>query len=78
MGSEQPEILLLGLALQSFLDQVYSSLIDSIDKVPQLKRAKSSIGAIRYLEANNPKTILVTDKGLTKPTNRAMLEKSQS
>jgi hypothetical protein len=78
MASERSEILLLSLAFQNFLDDTYSSLIDSLDKFTQLKRAKSSNGAIQYLEANNPKAILVTDEGLTETKNRAVLEKVQS
>src|SRR5450432_2954643 len=75
---ERPDILLLSLAFQSFLDDTYSTLIDSLDKCAQLKRAKSPNGAIRYLQANNPKAILVTDEGLTKTKNRAVLEEVQS
>lgn len=39
-----------------------------------MKRAKSSNGAIRYLETNNPKAIIVTDEGLTKTKNKAVLD----
>ncbi|KAH6675183.1 hypothetical protein B0J14DRAFT_616913 [Halenospora varia] len=77
MASERSEILLLSLAFQNFLDDTYSSLIDSLDKFVQLKRAKSSNDAIRYLEANSLKAILVTDEGLTETRNRVVLEKVQ-
>jgi len=73
-----PEILLLSLAFKTYLDEMYSSLIDSLSTSAQLKRAKSSNGALRYLEANSPKAILVTDEGLTKTKNRAVLEKVES
>jgi hypothetical protein len=73
--SEKPEILFLSLAFQSYLDEAYSSLIDDLDKHACLKRAKAAAGAIRYLEANNPKAILVTDEGLTKAKNRSVLDK---
>jgi hypothetical protein len=74
-SNERPEILLLSLAFQSFLDQTYLSLIDGLDKGAHLKRAKSANGAIRYLEANNPKAILVTDEGLTARENGVVFEK---
>ena len=77
-SSKRPEILLLSLVFRSFLDDTYSSLIDSLHKSAQLRRAKSPHGATRYLEANNPKAILVTDEGLTETGNRAVLEKVQS
>lgn len=74
-ASEKPEILFLSLAFQSFLDETYSSLIDDLDKHACLKRAKAADGAIRYLEASNPKAIVVTDEGLTKAKNKGMLDK---
>lgn len=74
-GERRPEVFLLSLAFQSFLDETYTSLIDTLDKGARLKRAKSANGAIRYLEANNPKAILVTDEGLTEGKNGAVLEK---
>lgn len=74
-ASEKPEILFLSLAFRSFLDEIYSSLIDDLDRHAHLKRAKAAGGAIRYLEANNPKAILVTDEGLTKAKNRPVLDK---
>ena len=72
------EIFLLSLAFQNFLDEMYSSLIDGLSRSAQLKRAKSASGAINYLEANNPRAILVTDEGLTEAKNRAVLENVMS
>lgn len=69
-----PEILLLSLSSQSFFDESYSSLIDGLHNSAQLKRAKTASGAVRYLEANNPTRILVTDEGLTKAKNKAVLD----
>jgi len=40
-----------------------------------LKRAKTVSGTINYLEANNPRAILVTDKSLTKTKYRVVREK---
>lgn len=73
--AERPEIFLLSLAFQDFLDEIYSSFFDNLSKLANLKRAKTSNGAIRYLEANNPKAILVTDEGLARAANGAVLEK---
>ncbi|KAM3074174.1 hypothetical protein ACMFMG_003004 [Clarireedia jacksonii] len=78
MASERSEVLLLCLAMQPFFDDQYSSLIDRLDKSVQLKRAKSSTGALRYLETHNPKAILVTDEGLVGTENTAVLKKVQS
>ena len=75
---QRPEIFLLSLAFQGFLDETYSSLFDGLVESAQLKRAKSLSGAMRYLADNNPKVILVTDEGLTKRKNKPVLEKVQS
>ena len=56
---DRPEILLLSLAFRSFLDESNSSLIDNLYRSAQLKRAKTASGTINYLEANNPRAILV-------------------
>jgi hypothetical protein len=72
---DRPEILLLSLAFQSFLDESYSSLIDNLYRSAQLKRAKTASSTINYLKANNPRAILVTDEGLTKTKNRVVCEK---
>lgn len=79
MGSvARPEILLLSLAFQSSLNEIFASLIDSLGTSAKLKRAKTCNAALRYLEANSPKVILVTDGGMTKTKNRAVLEKVES
>lgn len=76
MASEnRPEILLLSLAYQSFLDEIYSSLIDKLSNGSSLKRAKTAAGAIRFLEEHNPKAIIITDEGLTERSNRQVLQK---
>jgi hypothetical protein len=72
---DHPEILLLSLTSRSFLDEFNSSLIDNLYKSAQLKCAKTASGAIQYLKANNPRSILVTDEGLTTTENRAALDK---
>jgi hypothetical protein len=72
---DRPEILLLSLAFQSFLDELYSSLINNLYRSAQLKCAKTASSTINYLEANNPRAILVTDEGLTKTKNRVVRKK---
>lgn len=47
--------------MQSFLDSTYATHIDNISKYAYLKRAKTTNGALKYLSANAPKTILITD-----------------
>lgn len=69
------EILLLSLNAQSFFDQSYDSLINHLSNASSLKRAKTAAGAIRYLGANNPNVIIVTDEGLVLPENRLVLDK---
>lgn len=71
----RPEILLLSLAFQEFLDECYSSLISQLDESAQLRRAKVASKAIKYLEESNPRAIIVTDEGLTGTKNRAVLDK---
>lgn len=75
MASKHSEILLLSLSNQSFFDEQNASLFDSLDRITKLKRAKASSVALRYLEANHPKVILITDQGLTERKNNAVLEK---
>ncbi|KAJ5381425.1 uncharacterized protein N7496_003853 [Penicillium cataractarum] len=70
-----PEIFLLSLAYLEFLDQTYSSLIDKLAASATLKRAKKADAAIRYLEQNNPKAIIITDQGLTERANANVLQK---
>ncbi|KAL3417694.1 hypothetical protein PVAG01_10704 [Phlyctema vagabunda] len=74
-SSEHPQILLLSLAFRSFFDETYSSLIDVLGQSARLQRAKTSAGALHYLEANNPRAIIASDEGLTEHANVAVLEK---
>ncbi|KAF3397112.1 hypothetical protein DPV78_007844 [Talaromyces pinophilus] len=74
-SADRPEILLLCLAYQEFLDESYASLIDKLADSANVKRAKSAAGAIRYLAANNPKAIIITDEGITEKENEAALQK---
>ena len=77
-SSGQQQIFLLCLAAQSFLDESYKSLFDSLGRAAQLKRAKTVNDAIQYLDNNSPNVILVTDEGLTETKNKPVLEKVQS
>lgn len=71
---QSSDIFLLSLAYQSFFDEMYSSLIDSIRNSFQMKRAKTAKGAIQYLLMNSPKAILVTDEGLAKAEHVPVLD----
>ena len=72
---ERPVVLMLCISMQSFFDEQYASFIKDLTEAAQLKRAKTATGAVRYLEANKPKAVLVTDEGLSEPENAAVLEK---
>lgn len=71
----KPDIHLLSLAMQPFLDSSYSALIDQLSLKSSLKRAKSAQGALNYLSTNTPRAIIATDEGLTKSTSALVLEK---
>jgi hypothetical protein len=68
----RPDILLLSLSMQPFLDSSYASLFDQLAESASIKRAKKADPAIRYLDTNNPKAIIITDEGLTKRENAAV------
>lgn len=77
-STDRPEILLLCLSYQEFLDESYASLIDKLAYSTIVKRAKTAAGAIRYLSANNPKAIIITDEGITEKKNEEALRKVHS
>lgn len=77
-STHRPEIFLLCLSYQDFLDESYAPLIDRLANSARVKRAKSAAGAIRYLAANNPKAIIITDEGITEKGNEKALEKLHS
>jgi len=73
--SEKPTILLLSLAASDSFNQQYASLINALNDRTNLKKAKTSAGATRYLDSNTPNVIIVTDQGLTPSANKAVIEK---
>ncbi|TVY83561.1 hypothetical protein LSUE1_G003606 [Lachnellula suecica] len=75
ISPEKPEILLLCLASQSYLDQQYDALFFHMGNGAHLKRAKTAGGAIKYLESNSPKVIIATDEGLALPKNKPVFDK---
>ncbi|KAE9379953.1 hypothetical protein N431DRAFT_432274 [Stipitochalara longipes BDJ] len=74
-STAKPDIFFLSLAMQPFLDDSYSALIDQISSKANLKRAKTASGALNYLSANTPRAIIATDEGLTKSSNTSVFEK---
>ncbi|CAG8954256.1 hypothetical protein HYFRA_00005876 [Hymenoscyphus fraxineus] len=78
MASVSPEILLLSIQMQLPFEESYSSLVDRLSQVANLKRAKTRDAAFRYLGANHPKAILVTDEGLMEEENEAVLGRLKS
>lgn len=78
MSSERPKTLLLSLAFRYFFDEHYSPLIDSLDCDVEIKRAKKPDASIRYLEANIPNVIIITDEGLSMHKSDVILNKIKS
>ncbi|PKX96403.1 uncharacterized protein P174DRAFT_474575 [Aspergillus novofumigatus IBT 16806] len=74
----RPEILLLSLAYVDFLDDMYKSLFSNLVESARLKRVKKANVALCYLDANNPKAIIITDQGLTDPRHNEVLQKVQT
>jgi hypothetical protein len=74
----RPEILLLSLAYLDFLDEVYAPLLDALTKSARLKRVKTANAALRYLEDNNPRAIIITDQGLTDWRHHEVLRKVET
>lgn len=74
-SASKPIVLFLSLAMQPYLDDSYSSLIDQFSQRAQLKRAKSASGAIRFLDSNSPRAIIVTDEGIIERENKPVLDK---
>lgn len=74
----RPEILLLSLAYVDFLDDMYKSLFNKLVESARMKRVKKANVALRYLDDNNPKAIIITDQGLTDPRHNEILQKVQS
>ena len=73
--SDKPIILLLSLAAEFSFNSQYASLINTLSERTQLKKAKTAAGAIRFLEANTPRAIMITDQGVTQPANKAVIDK---
>ncbi|KAF7113820.1 hypothetical protein CNMCM5793_004875 [Aspergillus hiratsukae] len=74
----RPEILLLSLDYLEFLDDVYASLLDKLAKSARVKRVKTANAALRYLDDNNPRAIIITDQGLTDCSHHEVLRKVQT
>lgn len=72
---ERPEVLLLTLEVQGAKDDIFQPLFDKLHHVAQVKRIKTKAGAMKYLETKKPKSILISDEGLTRARNRALLDR---
>ncbi|KUJ21244.1 uncharacterized protein LY89DRAFT_430859 [Mollisia scopiformis] len=75
-SSDRSEIFLLRLASRD--NDGFEDLFRSLMTHAVVKSAKTRPGAIRYLDTNTPKVIIVTDHALTNESNRAVLEKLKS
>jgi len=69
------EILFLCLSMQDFLDGSFKDLFSNLQKVANVKHAKTCIAALEYLEINTPKAIIVSDQGILDDANRPVLER---
>ncbi|KAI9696608.1 MAG: hypothetical protein M1836_005627 [Candelina mexicana] len=62
----RPVIFLLALDQQSFWDELYSNLVDSLAAKATIKRATKPRPALDYLTNNTPSAIIVTDPAIVK------------
>ncbi|KAG9230802.1 hypothetical protein BJ875DRAFT_139952 [Amylocarpus encephaloides] len=69
-----PEIFFLSLNLRSDFDDAYHAMFESIDAHGYLHRQTTVKGALQHLNSVQPQAIIVSDEGLTKKGNEAMLE----
>lgn len=74
-SAARPQILLLSLAYWSAFDDTYTTFIDKLSASAQIKRAKNPNAAIRFLDDNTPKTIVITDQGLNNEENKNVLDR---
>ena len=72
---ERPEVLLLSLEVPGAKAEVFQPLFDKLHELAQVKRIKTKVGAIKYLETKKPRSILVSDQGLTRARNHALLDR---
>lgn len=70
----RPQIFLLSLAYWSAFDIIYATFIDKLSSSAQIKRAKNPNAAIRFLDDNTPKAIIITDQGLNGKENKHVLD----
>jgi hypothetical protein len=71
----RPTIFLLSLENEPFFDTMFARLIDAIAAKATLKRATKAAAALDFLSANTPSAIFITDPGLLKAANSAILER---
>ncbi|KAL4947455.1 hypothetical protein BDW69DRAFT_178373 [Aspergillus filifer] len=62
---DKPNILLLCLSYNDFLDELYATLFNKLLKVANIKRAKTASAAINALTSTTFKAIIIADEGLT-------------
>lgn len=72
---ERPEVLLLSLAYRSAYDEVFQPLFDKLHHFAQVLHIKTKHDATQYLETKNPRSILISDEGLTRAKNKGVLDK---
>ncbi|KAJ0422189.1 hypothetical protein BJY00DRAFT_280383 [Aspergillus carlsbadensis] len=74
-SAERPTILLLSVSDHGFLDDMYAPLFDQLSESANLKSVKKASEAIKALDEDNFKAVIITDEGLTERRNKKVLEK---
>ncbi len=64
--SSRPTVLLLSLDKQTFWDEMYSNLVDTVAAKATIERAAKPENAFTYLTNNTPSAIIVTDPAIVK------------
>ncbi|KAL2795396.1 hypothetical protein BJX66DRAFT_336960 [Aspergillus keveii] len=74
-STDRPTILLLSISDHGYLDEICAPLFDQLSKSANLKSVKKAPEAIKALDEEDLKTVIITDEGLTERRNKKVLEK---
>ncbi|KAL9085258.1 MAG: hypothetical protein Q9165_007692 [Trypethelium subeluteriae] len=76
-SAEKPIVFLLSLDYKSWFDEAYARLIDLLADRADIKRAKKSDAAVRFLTNNSPSAIIITDPSIVikSRSNQQVLDK---
>jgi len=68
MVQEKPQILLLCLDRLEIFDSIYKGMLNKLTKAALIQRAKTPDSALRILQSNEPRAILITPCIIDHPT----------